>query len=164
MQGHPHGTVDGSHPETSHRIRRRWRRLRARVRVVRSRVRRTPAGRIGWRVGVGLVGGVVLVVGIITIPGPGQGWATVFLGLAILSTEFSWAHRARVALWRRLRQGRAFYSRQTPRTRALLMTLFVLVVGGTLVAVMWLSLAITGAPGWLPGPVADLLTLVPGVD
>jgi uncharacterized protein (TIGR02611 family) len=72
-------------------MRKRWRRTRARVRVVRSRVRRTPAGRIAWRAGVGLIGGIVLLVGVIAIPGPGQGWAMVFLGLAILSTEFSWA-------------------------------------------------------------------------
>jgi uncharacterized protein (TIGR02611 family) len=145
-------------------MRKRWRRTRARVRVVRSRVRRTPAGRIAWRVGVGLIGGIVLLVGVIAIPGPGQGWAMVFLGLAILSTEFSWAHRARVALWRRLRQGRAFYSARPPRTRALLMTLLVLVVGGTLLLVTWGSLVLTGIPGWLPEPVADLLSGVPGVD
>jgi uncharacterized protein (TIGR02611 family) len=145
-------------------MRRRWRRTRARVRVVRSRVRRTPAGRIAWRAGVGLIGGIVLLVGVIAIPGPGQGWAMVFLGLAILSTEFSWAHRARVALWRRLRQGRELYSAQPPRTRALLMTLLVLVVGGTLLLVTWGSLVLTGIPGWLPEPVADLLSGVPGVD
>ena len=42
---------------------------------------------------IGVVGGIVLVVGIILVPYPGPGWATVFVGLAILSQEFEWAHR-----------------------------------------------------------------------
>lgn len=35
----------------------------------------------------------MLVVGIIAIPYPGPGWAIVFVGLAILATEFVWAKR-----------------------------------------------------------------------
>ena len=34
----------------------------------------------------------MLVGGIVAIPYPGPGWAIVFLGLAILATEFAWAH------------------------------------------------------------------------
>ena len=45
------------------------------------------------RIAIGIVGGVVLIVGIITIPYPGPGWLTVFAGLAILATEFPWAER-----------------------------------------------------------------------
>lgn len=40
-----------------------------------------------------MVGGLVLIVGIIAIPYPGPGWAIVFVGLAILATEFEWARR-----------------------------------------------------------------------
>jgi uncharacterized protein (TIGR02611 family) len=36
---------------------------------------------------------VVLVAGIIMIPYPGPGWLVVFIGLAILGTEFDWARR-----------------------------------------------------------------------
>ena len=43
------------------------------------------------RVLIGVVGGVILVLGVIAIPYPGPGWAIVFIGLAILSTEFVWA-------------------------------------------------------------------------
>lgn len=43
------------------------------------------------QIATALVGGVVLLVGIVTIPYPGPGWLTVFAGLAILSTEFKWA-------------------------------------------------------------------------
>lgn len=45
------------------------------------------------RVGIGILGGIVLVVGIIAIPYPGPGWLIVFAGLGILSTEFDWAKR-----------------------------------------------------------------------
>ena len=45
------------------------------------------------KTGVGIVGGIVLLAGIVMIPYPGPGWATVFVGLAILSTEFEWAKR-----------------------------------------------------------------------
>lgn len=40
-----------------------------------------------------VVGWAVLIIGLITIPLPGQGWLTTFLGLGILSFEVAWAHR-----------------------------------------------------------------------
>ena len=130
---------------------------------MRARVRRTPAGRLGWRVGVGVVGGLLLLAGIVMIPGPGQGWATVFLALAVLSTEFSWAARARHALWHRVVVARADYTRRPPRQRAVLAGLLTVVVVGTLLAVMWGSLVLTGLPGWLPGGASAVLTRLPGV-
>lgn len=45
------------------------------------------------RIGVALVGGIVVVVGIIAIPYPGPGVLITFAGLAILATEFAWAQR-----------------------------------------------------------------------
>ncbi len=36
---------------------------------------------------------VVVAVGIALVPYPGPGWLIVFFGLAILATEFEWAHR-----------------------------------------------------------------------
>lgn len=42
---------------------------------------------------VTLVGTIVLIAGIIMIPYPGPGWVTVFAGLGILSTEYTWAKR-----------------------------------------------------------------------
>lgn len=45
------------------------------------------------RIVVGIVGGIVLLVGVVTIPYPGPGWLIVFAGLGILSTEFEWAQR-----------------------------------------------------------------------
>ena len=50
-------------------------------------------GRNGKRVAVTVVGFVVILAGIAMLVLPGPGWAAIFLGLAILSTEYVWAQR-----------------------------------------------------------------------
>jgi len=47
----------------------------------------------GYRIGVGVVGTVLALVGLVLVPLPGPGWLVVFAGLALLGTEFVWAHR-----------------------------------------------------------------------
>lgn len=59
----------------------------------RDGLRGRPAVDAGYRLAVGITGLVVLCIGIIAIPYPGPGWAIVFVGLAILATEFDWARR-----------------------------------------------------------------------
>lgn len=46
-----------------------------------------------YRLAVGLLGTIIIVVGVILIPLPGPGWLIVFLGLAVLGTEFALARR-----------------------------------------------------------------------
>ncbi len=60
---------------------------------IRDRVRGLPGGRLIWRIGVTLLGLVVILVGLLLIPLPGPGWVIVFLGLGIWSTEYEWARR-----------------------------------------------------------------------
>src|SRR4051812_34935719 len=60
---------------------------------VLDRIRANPTGRLALKIGIGVLGGLVVVIGIILIPFPGPGWAIVILGLAILSLEFAWAKR-----------------------------------------------------------------------
>jgi uncharacterized protein (TIGR02611 family) len=79
-----------------------WReRVRATLRVIRS----NPTGRIALKVGVGITGAVVVLIGLALIPLPGPGWALVILGLAIWAIEFVWAKhllrftRVRVRQW-----------------------------------------------------------------
>lgn len=67
-------------------LKRRWARWRDRLRERR-------AVDLTYRVAVGFVGLAVLGVGILAIPYPGPGWAIVFVGLAILATEFEWAKK-----------------------------------------------------------------------
>jgi uncharacterized protein (TIGR02611 family) len=59
----------------------------------RARIEEKPTLRRTYRVGVALLGGLVLAAGVIMIPYPGPGWVVVFAGLAILASEFTWARR-----------------------------------------------------------------------
>ncbi len=67
--------------------------IRHRIAQGRDRLRDRPLVDFTYRVTVGVIGFMVLAVGIAAIPYPGPGWAIVFLGLAILASEFYWAHR-----------------------------------------------------------------------
>ncbi|MGR0318234.1 TIGR02611 family protein [Agromyces sp. ZXT2-3] len=66
---------------------RRW------LRGIRSWIDRHPRLRFAYRFGVAVLGGVIAVAGLALVPLPGPGWLVVFLGLAILGTEFAWARR-----------------------------------------------------------------------
>ncbi|MEJ2886935.1 TIGR02611 family protein [Actinomycetospora aeridis] len=67
--------------------------MRTRVRHFRARVRSKPKANKAWRLGIGILGTIVLILGVIAIPYPGPGWLIVFAGLGILATEFAWAGR-----------------------------------------------------------------------
>src|SRR4051794_6877705 len=79
---------------------------RSRLRRVLATMRATPTRRLALKIGVGILGAVVVIVGIVLLPLPGPGWAIIFAGLAIWSIEFRWARRVllfaktRVLLWR----------------------------------------------------------------
>lgn len=49
--------------------------------------------RHGKKIGIAIVGGLVVLIGLILVPYPGPGWLIVFGGLAILATEFEFAER-----------------------------------------------------------------------
>ena len=46
-----------------------------------------------WRGVATAIGGVILLAGVAMLVFPGPGWAVIFLGLAVLATEYVWAHR-----------------------------------------------------------------------
>ena len=50
-----------------------------------------------WRIGVTVLGGLVVAIGIVLLPLPGPGWVIIFGGLGILATEYTWA--ARLLQW-----------------------------------------------------------------
>jgi uncharacterized protein (TIGR02611 family) len=122
-----------------------------RERVAESGWRRRLAARRGldaaYRVVVGVVGGLVVAVGIVTIPLPGPGWLTVIAGLFVLATEFTWAERLleftrrHVARWTEWLGGQSVVVRLAI---ALLTAAFVC-------AVVVVSLHLLGVPDWVPG-------------
>ncbi|MBB6390096.1 TIGR02611 family protein [Microbacterium thalassium] len=73
------------------------RRVRRTMRRMRAWVAEHPRLEFAYRAGVGAVGTAMVVGGLILVPLPGPGWLIVFLGLAVMGTEFHWARR--VAAW-----------------------------------------------------------------
>lgn len=47
-----------------------------------------------WRIGVGVIGGLITLIGVVALLGPGPGWLILFVGLGVLASEFAWAERA----------------------------------------------------------------------
>lgn len=114
-------------------ITRRWARWRDRLRDRR-------AVDLGYRLLVGVVGLLVLGVGILAIPYPGPGWAIVFIGLAILATEFEWARRLLGYVRTRYDAAMAWFKQQGWRVQAL----GVLFTAAIVVATLWML----GALDW----------------
>ncbi|OLT18722.1 TIGR02611 family protein [Pseudonocardia sp. CNS-139] len=131
-------------------MRTRFDALRGRVEAWRERIEAKPTLRRTYRVVISAIGGIVLVAGIIMIPYPGPGWAVVFIGLAVLATEFAWARRL-------LRYARSKYdawtdwlARQTFAVRLLVLAATGLVVLATLylLNVYYLVADVVGLDAW----------------
>jgi uncharacterized protein (TIGR02611 family) len=114
-------------------MKRRWARWR-------DRLRDRPAAEVGYRIVVAVIGLAVLAVGILAIPYPGPGWAIVFVGLAILATEFDWARRLLAYTRRRYNKVMAWFRRQGRWVQAIGAAF----TGAIVVATLWLL----GAVGW----------------
>jgi uncharacterized protein (TIGR02611 family) len=116
----------------------RHRTMRTRLRHFRARVRSKPKLNKAWRLGIGILGGIVLILGVIAIPYPGPGWLIVFAGLGILATEFAWAGRL-------LRFARRHYDRWMAwvgRQHVIVKCLLGLLTCAIVLATLWLL----GAP------------------
>jgi len=102
--------------------------MRRLLRRARAWVERHPRIRFAYRFAVGVLGATVAVVGLILVPLPGPGWLIVFLGIAILGTEFPAAHRLgqwlkcalakAVSRWKSWRASRAARTSSTSRMDA----------------------------------------------
>jgi uncharacterized protein (TIGR02611 family) len=108
---------------------------------------------LAYRAAVGLVGGAIVVGGLALVPLPGPGWIIVFVGLAVLATEFVWADRLgkfarnQVARWARWLGGRSILVRGTFGALTLALA----------TGVLYALFVIAGVPGWLTQSwVADL--------
>lgn len=90
-----------------------------------------------------VLGWTVLIVGLITIPLPGQGWLTTFIGVGILSLEQKWAHD--LLLWgvRIYDRFFAWYHRQPLKYRLLMIT--------GLIVLIWIVFAGIVFTAWTAG-------------
>ncbi len=126
----------------------------------RRRIRSHSHSHLIYRIVVGVVGLVIVVVGLIMVPFPGPGWLVVFAGLAVWASEFEWAqlllHRAKRTL-----EGWTAWLRPKPSwVKGVAFLVTVAAVG----AIFWLLFVISGVPGYLPDGVELWLKTVPGLS
>jgi len=125
----------------------------------RRKIRSNPHAHLIYRLVVGVVGFIIIVVGLIMVPFPGPGWLVVFLGLAVWATEFEWAqrllHRARHTLktWNELLQPQPWW----------IQGLVLLATIAAVAVIFWLLLLISGVPGFFPDAVEVWLRKIPGL-
>ncbi|WP_409330612.1 PGPGW domain-containing protein [Trujillonella humicola] len=100
-----------------------------------------------YRVGVGIVGGLIVAVGLVTIPLPGPGWLTVIAGLFVLASEFFWAERLLDFTRRNVKAWTDWLGRRPIWVRGLVGLATAAFVYGVLVV----TLHLTGVPSWVPG-------------
>ncbi|WP_278264144.1 TIGR02611 family protein [Nocardia sp. AG03] len=137
--------LDSGDPGDSTEAPDRWTRAKQRLRAFREHIADRPTLNFGYRVVVGLVGGVVLLVGIVTIPYPGPGWALVFAGFGILATEFVWAHHTLRWVRGKYRIVMDWYTSRGPTIKVLgAVATFALVL-----ATLWLLGTYSMVAGWI---------------
>ncbi len=124
-------------------------RLRARVAHTEWRRRLAARGPLshGYRIAVGIVGGLIVTLGLATIPLPGPGWLTVLGGLFILATEFTWAERLLEFTRKHVKRWTHWVSTQAMWVRLLIAAATAAFVYGVLVV----TLHVMGVPDWVPG-------------
>jgi uncharacterized protein (TIGR02611 family) len=127
------------------------------ARAQRESIRRRPGAYRIYRIIVGLVGGAIVIGGLALVPLPGPGWLIVFLGLALLATEFEWAARVEKFARDRVRAWTRWLGEQSIMVRILVGVLTFAFVA----AVLYGLFAVIGVPTWIPESwVPDL----PGLD
>jgi uncharacterized protein (TIGR02611 family) len=125
----------------------------------RRKIRSNPHFHLIYRIIVGVVGLVIIVVGLILLPAPGPGLFVVFLGLAVWASEFEWAqrllHRAKhtLGVWNQWLKLQPWW------VKGLLLLMTVV----ALAAIVWLMFLVSDVPGFFPDAVEEWLRKVPGL-
>ncbi|GLW97028.1 TIGR02611 family protein [Microtetraspora sp. NBRC 16547] len=102
-------------------------------------IRARPGGQLTLKIVVGVLGAALVVSGLIMVPFPGPGWLIVFAGLAVLATEFAWAHRLLGFAKRTVKAATDWLKRQNWFVRAVAAVLTAALAS----AIVWLSLKLT---------------------
>lgn len=126
----------------------------------RRRVRANPKSARIYRMIIGAVGLIVIVVGIILLPFPGPGWLVIFLGLGIWASEFEWAQRLLAWVREQVQKWWDWLERKGWWAQALAgLGTFIIVL-----LIFWALFAVSGVPGWFPQFAKDWLANIPGLD
>ena len=122
----------------------------------RRKLREHPRYRLPYRIAVGVMGVLMLIAAILTGPFPGPGGIPLFLlGLAVLASEFHWAHR----LYQFAERYVNIYRGWPLKFRRLFWVCFVIAV----LAMWWIGMIIVGVPDWVPESIHRVLRYLPGV-
>lgn len=126
----------------------------------RARIKSRRGTRRAYRVVVGVVGVAIVLLGIVALPAPGPGWAIIFVGLAVLASEFEKAQQLLDFAKRHVHRWTTWITRQHVVVRLLVgLAVLALVLG-----IFWAYFAVVGVPTWLPDVAEEpLLQLVPGL-
>jgi uncharacterized protein (TIGR02611 family) len=116
------------------------------LRAQRDSIRRRPAAYRIYRIIVGILGGAIVVGGLALVPLPGPGWVIVFVGLAVLATEFVWAQRLERFARDQVRSWTQWLGRQPMVVRILVAVLTFAFVAGVLYGMF----VLIGVPSWVP--------------
>jgi len=106
------------------------RRFQRRIRRLRAAIRNHPPLDLTWRAVVLVLGILIIAAGVAMLVLPGPGWAAIFVGLAVLSTEFDWAQRVLHRARRKMHAARERAKDPRARRRILAVTLVAVVVSG----------------------------------
>jgi uncharacterized protein (TIGR02611 family) len=126
----------------------------------RARIKARPSTRRLYRAVVGVVGVAIVLLGIVALPAPGPGWAIIFVGLAVLASEFEKAQQILDFAKKHVHRWTVWITQQHLAVRVLVgLAILALVLG-----IFWAYFALAGVPGWLPDLAQDPLEqYVPGL-
>lgn len=105
-------------------------------------MRATPAGRLTLKIVIGVIGTAMVIGGLIMVPFPGPGWLVVFAGLAVLATEFAWAHHVLEFGKRLLGVWTWWLMRQSWPVRILVSAVTFAIAAAIVWASVWLTLGV----------------------
>lgn len=99
-----------------------------------------------YRLLVGGIGTLIVLIGLVLVPLPGPGWLIVIIGLFIISSEFHWARhilhfvRDKVEKWTHWIMAQPIWVRWTVGA----------VTAAFVAFVVWAVLKVIGLPHWVP--------------
>lgn len=125
----------------------------------RRKIRANPHTHLIYRLVVGVLGVVITGVGLIMVPFPGPGWLVVFVGLAVLASEFEWAQRLLHLAKRTLKTWNEWLKPQPGWVKGLALVLTLALVA----AFFWLLFLIGGVPTFFPDSIREWLENRPGL-
>jgi uncharacterized protein (TIGR02611 family) len=108
---------------------------------------------------VGIVGAIVTIGGLVLVPAPGPGWVIVFVGVAILASEFEWAQRLLNWGKARLRDWNDWLAPKPLWFKGLVG----LVTLALVLLIFYGLFLLSGVPSLIPDVVEDRITQLPGL-